>query len=63
MSRTTEFIVFKLLQMPCCGHQLCWVNPRWPTYCPECGTLVYPRITNPEYLKVQDEGARLVITI
>jgi hypothetical protein len=34
-------VVFKLIQMPCCGHMLCWVNPRFPTYCPECGTHIF----------------------
>lgn len=35
--KITERVVFKLISMPCCGHLLCWVNPRWPTYCPTCG--------------------------
>src|SRR5262245_26836305 len=26
---------FRLIQMPCCGQMLCWVNPRLPNYCPE----------------------------
>ena len=31
---------FRLFQMPCCGQLLCWVNPRLPNHCPECGTHV-----------------------
>lgn len=42
--RTTERVVFRLIQMPCCGHLLCWVNPRYPTYCPQCGKFVYDRV-------------------
>jgi len=30
----TELIHFRLFQMPCCGHSLCWVNPRLPNHCP-----------------------------
>lgn len=33
----TEVVRFKLFKMPCCGQLLCWVNPRFPNYCPECG--------------------------
>lgn len=42
MSR--EQVLFRLIRMPCCQHQLCWVNPRLPSYCPECGTAVYMRL-------------------
>lgn len=46
MSRpaTNEQVPFKLMQMPCCNHQVCWINPRLPTYCPECGTAVYMKL-------------------
>ena len=37
---STEMILFRLFSMPCCGHLLCWVNPRLPSYCPECGKSV-----------------------
>ena len=33
---------FRLIEMPCCGHMLCWLNPRLPNYCPECGHFVFP---------------------
>ena len=39
-----ERIVFRLFNLDCCGHMLCWVNPRYPSYCPNCGLLVYPNI-------------------
>jgi hypothetical protein len=38
---TRERIHFRLIQTPCCGQLLCWVNPRLPTYCPECGTNIF----------------------
>lgn len=38
---TNEQIKFKLIQMPCCGQLLCWVNPRLPNFCPECGKSVF----------------------
>jgi hypothetical protein len=44
MNSTYERVHFRLLVMPCCAHQLCWVNPRFPTYCPECGKRAYPEV-------------------
>jgi hypothetical protein len=41
VTRYAEVVHFRLFQMPCCGHQLCWVNPRLPNYCPECGASCY----------------------
>lgn len=41
---TTEKLQFRLFQMPCCGHLLCWVNPRLPTHCPECGDHILVRL-------------------
>jgi hypothetical protein len=41
---TYERITFRLIQMPCCGQLLCWVNPRICNYCPECGQYVFDRI-------------------
>jgi hypothetical protein len=35
---------FRLIQMPCCGQLLCWVNPRLPNYCPECGEFIYSQL-------------------
>jgi hypothetical protein len=37
MPRVHERVLFSLLQMPCCHTLLCWVNPRMPNFCPECG--------------------------
>lgn len=40
----TERVHFRLLHTHCCGALLCWVNPRLPSFCPECGEKVYPEI-------------------
>jgi hypothetical protein len=44
MSKTTERVMFRLISMGCCGQLLCWVNPRLPNYCPECGTHCFPTV-------------------
>lgn len=41
---STERVIFRLIQTPCCSTLLCWVNPRLPSHCPECGKFVYPEI-------------------
>jgi len=46
LTGSTERVPFRLLQTPCCGTLLCWVNPRLPAYCPECGKFIYPEIKN-----------------
>jgi hypothetical protein len=38
---TRQRVPFRLIVMPCCSTQLCWVNPRLPNYCPECGERAY----------------------
>lgn len=54
-----ERVHFRMIQMPCCGFMACWVNPRWPTYCPECGTQVYPQVKT--YAVYEDDDAVLEI--
>lgn len=41
---TTERIHFRLINTECCNTLLCWVNPRLPNYCPECGKHIYPTV-------------------
>lgn len=42
MSRQVhERVRFRVIQCPPCGHIFCWVNPRDPSYCPECGSQIY----------------------
>jgi hypothetical protein len=43
MPRLHERVIFSLLETPCCFTVLCWVNPRMPNYCPECGTRIMLR--------------------
>jgi hypothetical protein len=38
---SNEQVPFRHILMPCCNTLLCWVNPRRPMYCPECGTKVF----------------------
>jgi hypothetical protein len=41
---SVERVTFRLVRMPCCSQLLCWVNPRYPNYCPECGKYVFDQI-------------------
>ncbi len=43
--------------MPCCGHPLCWVSPRLPNYCPECGKHVLLELKSGEYTRISDDDA------
>ncbi len=46
--------------MPCCGHLLCWVNPRLPSYCPECGKCMIAELrVHPESIGINDLNAHL----
>jgi hypothetical protein len=56
---TNDMIQFRLLQMPCCHMLLCWVNPRLPNYCPECGTHIFLKLKSGEYTRVNDKDAVL----
>lgn len=46
---TNEQVKFRLFQMPCCGMLLCWVNPRFPNRCPECGEAVFVKLKSEEH--------------
>jgi len=56
-----ERIPFRMFIMPCCQHQLCWVNPRMPSYCPACGEAVYAKLKSGEHTMVTDDGAWLKV--
>lgn len=43
-SMYAEVVRFRLFVMPCCSANICWVNPRLPNYCPECGQPVYSKL-------------------
>jgi hypothetical protein len=57
--KTHERVHFRLIEMPCCGQLLCWVNPRFPSYCPECGKFVYLNIKG--CITFEDNEATLTI--
>lgn len=57
--RSTERVMFRLMETPCCHTLLCWVNPRFPNYCPECGKHVYPEIKG--CVSVSDKDAILKV--
>lgn len=57
---TNERIHFRLIHMECCGQLLCWVNPRFPTHCPECGLVVYPQVKG--WVTQTDPNAHLRIS-
>jgi hypothetical protein len=58
---TYEIIQFRLFQMPCCGQLLCWVNPRIPNYCPECGAHVILKLKSGEHTRINDDRATLKV--
>ena len=35
---------FRYILCPECGQLLCWVNPRLPNYCPECGRHIFLKL-------------------
>lgn len=57
MSVVTERVHFRLISMPCCAHLFCNVNARWPSFCPNCGAHVYPRVR--EGALISDDNATL----
>lgn len=42
--RERQKVDFRLIHTPCCHTLLCWVNPRLPNYCPECGERIYAQL-------------------
>ena len=55
--KINERVPFRFIVMECCGYQLCWVNPRLPTHCPECGKTVYPEVRS--WITFEDNTAVL----
>lgn len=55
-----ERVIFRLIHTPCCMTLLCFVNPRLPNYCSECGARLYALIkANPAVILVSDDNAWL----
>lgn len=44
MKATNQQVPFRLIQTPCCNTLLCYVNPRLPNYCSECGEHIYAKL-------------------
>jgi hypothetical protein len=40
MSKVHERVPFRLLSCPKCRFLCCWINPRLPNYCSECGKAI-----------------------
>ena len=57
--REHQRVPFRLISMPCCGFHLCWVNPRMPLFCPECGNAIGIRVRGA--VIVEDMKASLTI--
>ena len=59
--RYSEVVRFRVYHMPCCGHMLCWLNPRIPTFCPECGKSVYSDLKTGQATMVDDDRATVTM--
>lgn len=60
--KTHERVKFRLIHTPCCGTLLCWVNPRLPTHCPECGVPILGKLrTDPTRILITDNDAELAM--
>ena len=44
MTGELQHVHFRLIQCPDCQVLLCWVNPRLPNYCPECGKFIFTQV-------------------
>ncbi len=52
-----ERVHFRFIQMPCCSFLYCNVNPRLPSYCPECGVFVLAEVR--AGIRLSDDDAKL----
>lgn len=59
VDHVNETVHFRLFNMPCCGQLLCWVNPRLPNHCPECGKKVLVQLRQGDCTTVNDPQAHL----
>lgn len=57
--KTKERVPFRLIVTPCCNTQLCYVNPRLPNYCSECGARILATVR--ECIVVSDPDAFLTV--
>lgn len=59
MPKSIERVIFRLLRCQFCGFLICWVNPRLPIHCPECGKVIFPEIK--QHVLKFDENAILTL--
>jgi len=65
---SNEQVQFRLIQMPCCNILICWVNPRRPNYCPECGKFIFKSFPSgmwvntfsPAWLRVENHDKAVI---
>ena len=66
MSKRAKFIEkvgLRVFSMPCCKTLICWINPRLPTYCPECGQSVLRKLKfEPECTLLSEQEVYLIPT-
>jgi hypothetical protein len=55
----SEKIPFRLFHMPCCKEMVCWIMPRYPTFCPRCGKHILLELKSGEYTRIIDDEAVL----
>ncbi len=53
-------VEFRLINMECCAYIFCNVNPRFPSYCPQCGKFIYPAVKG--WVTFKDDNAILRTT-
>lgn len=61
MKNASERVTFTLIHTPCCHTILCYVNPRMPNYCSECGERFPGGIhrSHPQSILFRDDNAWL----
>jgi hypothetical protein len=58
MDVSYERVPFRFISCPDCRHQICWINPRLPNHCPECGVYIAGRVR--EQVMMADDEAILM---
>jgi len=53
---SVQQVPFRLIQTPCCQTLLCYVNPRLPNYCSECGSRIYAKLKTGDHILESKRG-------
>jgi hypothetical protein len=56
VKHTNDKVRFRLFETPCCHLLLCWVNPRLPNYCPECGKNIFIQVKSGAHTMTDSEA-------